>query len=63
MSAKAISEASGKTILNKHLGAVAAPCLLASVNESTSFSELISRNSWLKTTVSGSGDCLETVCV
>lgn len=49
MSAKAISEASGKTILNKFLGDVAAPCLLVSVDEKTSFHKLTSENSWLKT--------------
>lgn len=52
MSAKAISEASGKTILNKFLGQVAASCQLASVNENTSFSQLVNENGWLKTTVS-----------
>lgn len=51
MSAKAISEASGKTILNKFLGDVAATCLVASVDENTSFNQLINENSWLKTTV------------
>jgi len=50
MSAKAISEASGKTILNKFLGEVAAPCLLASVKENTSFNKLVNDNDWLKTT-------------
>lgn len=52
MSAKAISEASGKTILNKFLGDVAAPCLLVSVDERTSFNKLTNENSWLKTSVS-----------
>jgi len=50
MSAKAISEASGKTILNKYLSQVASPCLLASVNEKTSFNQLVNENSWLKNT-------------
>ena len=52
MSAKAISEASGKTILNKYLGQVAARCQLVSVNEHTSFNQLVNENDWLKTTVS-----------
>ena len=52
MSAKAISEASGKTILNKYLSEVASPCQLASVDENTSFNKLIIENSWLKTSVS-----------
>lgn len=54
MSAKAIREATGKDILNLHLGDVAgaAPCKFASVTEETNWNELVKNNPWLETTVS-----------
>lgn len=54
MSAKAIREATGKDILNRHLGNVAgaAPCKFAAVSSETNWSELVQQNPWLETTVS-----------
>lgn len=54
MSAKAIREATGKDILNRHLGNVAgaAPCKFASVTSETNWNELVQQNPWLETTVS-----------
>lgn len=54
MSAKAIREATGKDILNRHLGNVAgaAPCKFAAVTSETNWSELVQQNPWLETTVS-----------
>lgn len=54
MSAKAIREATGKDIINRHIGANAgaAQSQFASVNESTNWNELIASNPWLETSVS-----------
>lgn len=52
MSAKAISEATGKDILNRHLGANNANCRFVSVNQDTDFGMLANQNSWLLNTVS-----------
>jgi len=55
MSAKAITEATGKDILNRHLnqhGAGAATCRFATVNAETDFSKLSIDHPWLLTTVS-----------
>jgi hypothetical protein len=52
MSAKAIREATGKSILNKYLKDVAAVSLLASVDESTSYEQLAQQNPWLNQVVS-----------
>ncbi|XP_026472785.1 ATP-citrate synthase-like [Ctenocephalides felis] len=50
MSAKAIREATGKDLLNRHLPAgSAAFCKFASVDESTSWGELESAHPWIKT--------------
>lgn len=51
MSAKAIREATGKNLINKHLGGstATAQCRFASVEPDTKFSELVSNNPWLKT--------------
>jgi len=57
MSAKAITEASGKDILNRHLnahGAGVATCRFATVNSSTDWSKLSVDQPWLLTTVSAS---------
>lgn len=49
MSAKAISEATGKRLLNEHLApGVFAPCRFASVTEDTKWETLAQENSWLK---------------
>lgn len=49
MSAKAISEATGKRLLNEHLApGVFAPCRFASVTEDTKWDTLAQENSWLK---------------
>ncbi|KAI8036259.1 hypothetical protein M5D96_010852, partial [Drosophila gunungcola] len=53
MSAKAITEASGKDILNRHLnahGAGAATCRFATVNSTTDWSKLAVDQPWLLTT-------------
>lgn len=54
MSAKAIREATGKDIINRHIGANAgaAQSQFASVNESTNWNELVASNPWLETSVS-----------
>lgn len=55
MSAKAICEATGKDILNRHLndnGAGVATCRFAVVNTQTDWSQLAANNQWLLTTVS-----------
>ncbi|CAH1155490.1 unnamed protein product [Phaedon cochleariae] len=51
MSAKAIREATGKNIINKHLPGTtaAAQCRFASVDSETKFAELVANNPWLKT--------------
>ncbi|XP_018318555.1 ATP-citrate synthase isoform X2 [Agrilus planipennis] len=51
MSAKAIREATGKNLINKHLAAdtAAARCKFASVDPDTNFLELVEQNPWLKT--------------
>lgn len=51
MSAKAIREATGKEIINRHLagGTAATSCRFASVDSDTKFSELVANNPWLKT--------------
>lgn len=57
MSAKAITEVSGKDILNRHLnthGAGAATCRFATVNSTTDWSKLAVDHPWLLTTVSAS---------
>lgn len=54
MSAKAISEATGKGIINEHLkNTAAAKCRYASVNEDTKWVDLKADNPWLETEVSG----------
>lgn len=53
MSAKAISEATGKDILNRHLnenGAGASLCQFVSVNKGTDWNQLAVNNPWLLTT-------------
>uniref|UniRef100_A0A6B2E9C1 ATP-citrate synthase n=1 Tax=Phlebotomus kandelakii TaxID=1109342 RepID=A0A6B2E9C1_9DIPT len=52
MSAKAIREASGKELINKYLapGSRAAKCDFVSVDETTNWDDLLSRNTWLQTT-------------
>lgn len=53
MSAKAICEASGKDILNRHLPpGTAAKCHFASVTEDSSWDAIIDNNPWLNNTVS-----------
>lgn len=56
MSAKAISEATGKNLINKYLdgGDVigVAKCQFASVNEQTQWNQLLVENPWLEKTVS-----------
>lgn len=54
MSAKAIREASGKDLLNRHLdqSSAAAKCRFASVDETTNWTDLVAANTWLETTVS-----------
>lgn len=51
MSAKAIKEATGKHLINKHLSGntAAVQCRFASVDPDTKFSELVANNPWLKT--------------
>ncbi|XP_066144659.1 ATP-citrate synthase isoform X2 [Euwallacea fornicatus] len=51
MSAKAIREATGKNLINKHLGGncAAVQCRFASVDPDTNFAALVASNSWLKT--------------
>jgi hypothetical protein len=53
MSAKAIREASGKDLINRHLkyGTAAVKCQFVSVSEGTDWTELLSNNPWLKTQV------------
>lgn len=52
MSAKAIREATGKDIINRHLVGEhgAAKCRFASVDESTQWSQLVADHPWLETT-------------
>lgn len=55
MSAKAIREATGKDILNRHLnhhGAPFTPCRFATVNMQTDWSDLVAQQQWLSNTVS-----------
>ncbi|CAG9854459.1 unnamed protein product [Phyllotreta striolata] len=51
MSAKAVREATGKQLINKHLGGNTAftQCRFASVDPDTKFSQLVADNPWLKT--------------
>lgn len=51
MSAKAIREATGKHLINRHLpdGTAAAQCRFAAVDATTKWSELIAANPWLET--------------
>lgn len=49
MSAKAISEAKGKDLLNKHLGDVAMKNRFASVDENVNWNQLLQDNPWLST--------------
>jgi ATP citrate (pro-S)-lyase len=53
MSAKAIREASGKELINRHLpaGTAAVKCQFASVTEGADWTELLSNSPWLKTQV------------
>lgn len=53
MSAKAISEATGKDIINRNLAPLtsAVKCRFASVNESTKWEDLVLDNPWLKSEV------------
>lgn len=49
MSAKAIREATGKNLINRHLAETAAvKCRFASVGADTKFSDLVADNPWLK---------------
>ncbi|XP_055601325.1 ATP-citrate synthase isoform X2 [Uranotaenia lowii] len=53
MSAKAIREATGKDIINRHLPGSdhgAAQCRFAAVNETTKWAQLVAENPWLETT-------------
>lgn len=52
MSAKAIREATGKDILNRHLliHADSSPCKFATVTQETNWTELVQKNPWLETT-------------
>lgn len=50
MSARAIREATGKDLINRHLAETAAvKCRFASVNPDTKYSDLVGDNPWLKT--------------
>ena len=51
MSAKAIREATGKSLLNKYLGkeTAAATCRFAAVDPDTKIADLVANNPWLKT--------------
>ncbi|XP_014246746.1 ATP-citrate synthase [Cimex lectularius] len=50
MSAKAIREATGKDLLNRHLSSSSlAKCRFATVTESTNWSDLLNEHPWLKT--------------
>lgn len=51
MSAKAIREATGKDIINRHLAVDTAyvKCRFASVNSDTRMLDLVNENPWLKT--------------
>lgn len=51
MSAKAIREATGKDILNRHLlnHSDATPCRFATVTQDTNWAELVEKNPWLET--------------
>ena len=52
MSAKAISEATGKRLLNQHLDcSVAAPCKFATVTDLSKWNEIQSNNSWIQSQV------------
>lgn len=53
MSAKAISEATGKDIINRNLAPLtsAVKCRFASVNENTKWEDLVLDNPWLKSEV------------
>lgn len=49
MSARAIREATGKNLINRHLAETAAvKCRFASVGPDTKFSDLVADNPWLK---------------
>ena len=53
MSAKAIREATGKDIINRHLvDDAAAKCRFAVVNEETNWQQLANDNPWLESSVS-----------
>lgn len=51
MSAKAIREATGKDILNRHLltHADSTPCRFATVTQDTDWTDLVAKNPWLQT--------------
>lgn len=51
MSAKAVREATGKDLINRHLATdtAAAKCRFASVDPNTRFADLVDTNPWLKT--------------
>lgn len=51
MSAKAIREATGKDLINRHLtsGTSTVKCKFASVNPDTNLADLVDANPWLKT--------------
>jgi hypothetical protein len=53
MSAKAISEATGKDIINRNLdpNTAAAKCRFAAVKEETSWAELVRNEPWLESSV------------
>ena len=55
MSAKAIDEATGKNLLNKHLEqGVAAPARFAEVTAATDWDALVANHPWLSSQVTGS---------
>lgn len=56
MCSKAISEASGKLLISKHLDpeTAALPCQCVSVNDNTNWTTLVQNNPWLKNEVNTS---------
>lgn len=52
MSAKAISEATGKRLLNQHLDcAAAAPCKFATVTDLSQWNDVLAQNPWIQNEV------------
>ena len=60
MSAKAISEAKGKELLNKHLGNVAMKNRFAKVDENINWNQVVQDNAWLTSEVSAAFHFLNT---